>query len=722
MFAFVASVATIAQTNLAQGKTVTLIYAAGGSVTADDLAKVTDGNTGTNVILPNNGEKDIAAISIDLTDTNASTAISTITVAQDGRHATTYNLYGTNTAPETYATNEALTTAKASWTLLAEAPNDNNAGGDNNVYVKAYKANSNTGFRYIVFVPTAFAYNVSLRQISVYGEYTPELTTFTLTAAQTTINAGATTTTSVTKLDQVGVEFEGTPTYTSSNTSVATVAENGTITGVAAGTATITATLGSKTATVDITVEAAIEWPTTAPAAPTGSVSVVYDGTTGTWSDAGWGWGSTQSDIVIDGKTCRKGENLGSMQIPNDLKDYTDYKKLVVDVWSASAHTLIIYFESEETKVNKDLTAGWNQLEIATSAVTTPANVNYLTFQYSESSKTGALVFSNIYYSKEEAADPVVISAVTDGVVKVTGTLKAADTGAIDDINNVDAMLIDLSGVTKVDDAVTISPKNPNALVRVPGTVTDNNATADAKVSNLTAPNQVVITEWVFPVAQLQVTDANGAKYWDGEGCTNNWIATNTKGWKITRSIAGEAYVTACYPAAVATIPEGLTAYELSGYDATAKELTFTAVTAMAANKPYVIRNTKSAAVTLEVEGTGDFSIDAEKATAGNTTADGVTMQGNYRDLTTDGNQFILNGGEVKKGNGAKIGSFRAYFTGLTVASARAIFFDGDGVTGISKVNIEKVLDGRFYNLQGQEVKNPTKGIYIVNGHKVIIK
>jgi hypothetical protein len=31
-------------------------------------------------------------------------------------------------------------------------------------------------------------------------------------------------------------------------------------------------------------------------------------------------------------------------------------------------------------------------------------------------------------------------------------------------------------------------------------------------------------------------------------------------------------------------------------------------------------------------------------------------------------------------------------------------------------------MNGKFYNLQGQEVKNPTKGIFIVNGKKVILK
>lgn len=44
----------------------------------------------------------------------------------------------------------------------------------------------------------------------------------------------------------------------------------------------------------------------------------------------------------------------------------------------------------------------------------------------------------------------------------------------------------------------------------------------------------------------------------------------------------------------------------------------------------------------------------------------------------------------------------------------------GDGTTGIGAVTAEH--DNVYYNLQGQRVAAPTRGIYIVNGKKVIIK
>ena len=46
-----------------------------------------------------------------------------------------------------------------------------------------------------------------------------------------------------------------------------------------------------------------------------------------------------------------------------------------------------------------------------------------------------------------------------------------------------------------------------------------------------------------------------------------------------------------------------------------------------------------------------------------------------------------------------------------------------EGSTGIEYVaqNVGTSADGRYYNLNGQVVKNPTNGIYIHNGRKVVV-
>ena len=54
---------------------------------------------------------------------------------------------------------------------------------------------------------------------------------------------------------------------------------------------------------------------------------------------------------------------------------------------------------------------------------------------------------------------------------------------------------------------------------------------------------------------------------------------------------------------------------------------------------------------------------------------------------------------------------------------ASDVYLTKTGATGISAVKVVKeAKDGAIYNLAGQRVTNPTKGIYIVNGKKVAIK
>lgn len=58
----------------------------------------------------------------------------------------------------------------------------------------------------------------------------------------------------------------------------------------------------------------------------------------------------------------------------------------------------------------------------------------------------------------------------------------------------------------------------------------------------------------------------------------------------------------------------------------------------------------------------------------------------------------------------------------LTEPEARLGIIFEESETGISNVKREAISNNRFYNLNGQEIAQPTKGLYIVNGKKVVIK
>ena len=73
----------------------------------------------------------------------------------------------------------------------------------------------------------------------------------------------------------------------------------------------------------------------------------------------------------------------------------------------------------------------------------------------------------------------------------------------------------------------------------------------------------------------------------------------------------------------------------------------------------------------------------------------------------------------------ATMKGLRGYFVvpAGTVPSKLSVDVEGSGIaTSINSMNIEGMGDGNIYNLNGQRVNAPQKGLYIVNGKKVIIK
>jgi len=115
----------------------------------------------------------------------------------------------------------------------------------------------------------------------------------------------------------------------------------------------------------------------------------------------------------------------------------------------------------------------------------------------------------------------------------------------------------------------------------------------------------------------------------------------------------------------------------------------------------------------------------------------GTTSEGGYegnslRGTTTTipnpnyGQTYVLNKGEngigfYKLKSSGTIGAHKAYLT--SGATAREFFLFDEETTGLKDVRGQKEDEGcLIYDLQGRRVAQPTKGLYIVNGKKVVIK
>lgn len=103
---------------------------------------------------------------------------------------------------------------------------------------------------------------------------------------------------------------------------------------------------------------------------------------------------------------------------------------------------------------------------------------------------------------------------------------------------------------------------------------------------------------------------------------------------------------------------------------------------------------------------------------------------GTYTNLAK-GNEVVVEGDYVagatafkKAKGGNRIAAYRAYLKKVGTGDAKVAFnFDGNIVDGIEAIELlNKFSAEGIFNLQGQKVNNAQKGVYIVNGKKIVVK
>ena len=121
----------------------------------------------------------------------------------------------------------------------------------------------------------------------------------------------------------------------------------------------------------------------------------------------------------------------------------------------------------------------------------------------------------------------------------------------------------------------------------------------------------------------------------------------------------------------------------------------------------------------------GTYSIPVKESS---TTIEGNVLVGVLVDTPVAAGSFVLMNGSAGVGfynakNAFTVGANTAYIP-ASVAEARSfIGFDFDNTTtAIEGVATVKTDNGEVYNLQGQRVVKAQKGLYIINGKKVVIK
>ena len=95
-----------------------------------------------------------------------------------------------------------------------------------------------------------------------------------------------------------------------------------------------------------------------------------------------------------------------------------------------------------------------------------------------------------------------------------------------------------------------------------------------------------------------------------------------------------------------------------------------------------------------------------------------TTTDGQQTTVPTDGLQMEFVDGTLKVTS--QTGELTLPMDNL----AEMHFSETDIATGIESLNVERLTlkDDAFYDLAGRRVKHPAKGLYIVNGKKILVK
>ncbi len=188
----------------------------------------------------------------------------------------------------------------------------------------------------------------------------------------------------------------------------------------------------------------------------------------------------------------------------------------------------------------------------------------------------------------------------------------------------------------------------------------------------------------------------------------------------VSAKVAASGYTTYASASALDfanAVEEGTTNKTLTAFvvsNVTKESVTLTPVESAPASTGVVLKGTASTTYTIPVVKSA-ASVGTNKLTA---SVSGATVEAN--------SVYVVSGGKFCLYTGTSIPAGKAYLPKSEVpASASELNLDFNGeTTGISTVDSSKksFLDGDFYNLAGQRVAQPTKGLYIVNGRKVVIK
>lgn len=207
----------------------------------------------------------------------------------------------------------------------------------------------------------------------------------------------------------------------------------------------------------------------------------------------------------------------------------------------------------------------------------------------------------------------------------------------------------------------------------------------------------------------------------------NRWGQGEEGSVRITQGVEDDKFGTICLPYQAAVACAKI--YEIASANANGVSLK-EHKGLMDAGKPYFYCKVPNAVKEYNDNGQPKttenkvFFYQATAATVENPVVNNGLV-GTFAETTAPTDALVLSGNKLYTVNSTvTVGANKAYIDLAQVSSSSArgtVFLSFDEATGIKAVS-ETLNAGKMFDLSGREVAQPTKGIYVVNGKKVIVK
>lgn len=399
-------------------------------------------------------------------------------------------------------------------------------------------------------------------------------------------------------------------------------------------------------------------------------------------------------------------------------------------------HTYYVKFAKATTdykgKMSIAMNGGWLSAANSTVGITAPvdgkADFQLLGFELQGMGLIGDIFVTDVPYTEKNG----VVNLYKEQTITIFGD-NGAGLGPLPVVLKgtlKDGKLTANIGITWMEMPITVDlvPLDATSLDLSSNKVTLGNTPLDGMKVDMTNKNLTI-----FLPEATEGVDAKESNVVVGTTASSLSL-TDGNDWGVTKDFTAEAvsydrvfktdanYVQSFVLPFGFTVPVGTTVAELSSVNGT--NLVFKPVAETEANKPYLV-------VTTDGEFINKLTNVQVKATTGadlTTTVDGVSHIGSYTAQNVEGVYGYADGKFVKANTGS-VKPFRTYVKVAegTQAAPMAFGVNIEGtVTGINNATTAATAKEAIYNLQGVRVsgdlKHLTKGVYIVNGQKVVVK